>query len=194
MIKLVNILKEIGDASKTFNTSEVDQGQHVWFKINDSNFPIDNFWISINIGEKDDIINETPDNNVKPRFNVSKYKSNAAKVDFGIIENNQWTFPVINKGYLFGIMGTVVDSIKKVLDKNKSIKYLLFIPANKVKSNQNPKPNQRFNLNKNPPPQENTAISDNGAQRQNLYLTYVKKQLPSAKLSIENGWNVIELS
>jgi hypothetical protein len=193
MIKLVNILNEIGDASKAFDTQIVGGGKQIWYKINDENFPFDNFWISVSIGDKEDIIDNSPDSDVKPRFNLSKNQGNAAAIAFGIVENNQWYFPEINKGYLFGIMGTVVNSIKDVLDKVKSIEYLLFTPASKIKSATKTVPNKRFNLSKNLPPQENTQVSDNGAQREKLYLAYTRKQFPNSVETKENGWNVIQI-
>jgi len=193
MINLIGILKEIGEASRAFTTQRSEQGQSILFTINDENFPIDNFNILISIGEKDDIIKSQPNNVAKPRFQLSKYKGNAARVDFGIIENNQWLFPVINKGYLFGIMGTVVNSINQVINAEKSIKYLLFIPASKIKSTTNLTANKKFKIDKNTPPQAGTGISDNGSQRENLYLAYVKKQLPNAVLTKEDGWNIIQI-
>ena len=193
MIKLLDILKEIGEASKAFTTQRNEQGQSIVYTINDENFPIDNFTILITTGEKNDIINSQPNNVEKPRFALSKYKGNAARIDFGVIENDQWSFPVINKGYLFGIMGTVVNSIKQVIAANPGIEYLLFIPASKIKSTTNFTDNKRFKLEKNPPPQADTQVSDNGSQRENLYLAYVKKQLPNATLTKENGWNVIQI-
>ena len=193
MIKLLDILKEIGEASKAFTTQRTEEGQSILFTINDENFPIDNFTILITTGEKNDIINSQPNNVEKPRFALSKYKGNAARIDFGVIENDQWSFPVINKGYLFGIMGTVVNSIRQVIAANPGIEYLLFIPASKIKSTTNFTDNKRFKLEKNPPPQADTQVSDNGSQRENLYLAYVKKQLPNATLTKENGWNVIQI-
>ena len=193
MIKLLDILKEIGEASKAFTTQRNEQGQSIVYTINDEKFPIDNFIILITTGEKNDIINSQPNNVEKPRFALSKYKGNAARIDFGVIENDQWSFPVINKGYLFGIMGTVVNSIKQVIAANPGIEYLLFIPASKIKSTTNFTDNKRFKLEKNPPPQADTQVSDNGSQRENLYLAYVKKQLPNATLTKENGWNVIQI-
>ena len=193
MIKLLDILKEIGEASKAFTTQRNEQGQSIVYTINDEKFPIDNFIILITTGEKNDIINSQPNNVEKPRFALSKYKGNAARIDFGVIENDQWSFPVINRGYLFGIMGTVVNSIKQVIAANPGIEYLLFIPASKIKSTTNfPMKIQTFNK-KNPPPQADTQVSDNGSQRENLYLAYVKKQLPNATLTKENGWNVIQI-
>ena len=193
MIKLVDILNEIGEASKAFTTQRNGQGQSIVYTINDEKFPIDNFIILITTGEKNDIINSQPNNVEKPRFALSKYKGNAARIDFGVIENDQWSFPVINKGYLFGIMGTVVNSIRQVIAANPGIEYLLFIPASKIKSTTNFTDNKRFKLEKNPPPQADTQVSDNGSQRENLYLAYVKKQLPNATLTKENGWNVIQI-
>ena len=193
MIKLVDILNEIGEASKAFTTQRNEQGQSIVYTINDENFPIDNFTILITTGEKNDIINSQPNNVEKPRFALSKYKGNAARIDFGVIENDQWSFPVINRGYLFGIMGTVVNSIKQVIAANPGIEYLLFIPASKIKSTTNFTDNKRFKLEKNPPPQADTQVSDNGSQRENLYLANVKKQLPNATLTKENGWNVIQI-
>ena len=193
MIKLVDILNEIGEASKAFTTQRNEQGQSIVYTINDEKFPIDNFIILITTGEKNDIINSQPNNVEKPRFALSKYKGNAARIDFGVIENDQWSFPVINRGYLFGIMGTVVNSIKQVIAANPGIEYLLFIPASKIKSTTNFTDNKRFKLEKNPPPQADTQVSDNGSQRENLYLAYVKKQLPNATLTKENGWNVIQI-
>ena len=194
MIKLLDLLNEIGEASKTFNTTKTDDGKHIWFKIDDPNFPIDNFWIVVTLADKDNIISQTPDDDVnKSGFNLSKYRGNAAKVDFGIIENGAWSFPEINKGYLFGVMGTVVNSIKTVLNKHKGIEYLLFVPAAKIRSTNNLTPNKKFKPANNPPVDQDTQISDNGTQRQNLYLAYVRKQLPNAGLGVENGWNVITL-
>ena len=193
MIKLLDILKEIGEASKAFTTQRNEQGQSIVYTINDEKFPIDNFIILITTGEKNDIINSQPNNVEKPRFVQEKYKGNAARIDFGVIENDQWSFPVINRGYLFGIMGTVVNSIKQVIVANPGIEYLLFIPASKIKSTTNFTDNKRFKLEKNPPPQADTQVSDNGSQRENLYLAYVKKQLPNATLTKENGWNVIQI-
>ena len=57
MIKLVDILNEIGEASKAFTTQRNEQGQSIVYTINDENFPIDNFTILITTGEKHDIIN-----------------------------------------------------------------------------------------------------------------------------------------
>jgi len=193
MIKLIDILKEIGEASKAFTTQRTGQGQSIVYTINDEKFPIDNFIILITIGEKNDIINSQPNNVEKPRFVQEKYKGNAARIDFGVIENDQWSFPVINKGYLFGIMGTVVNSIRQVIAANPGIEYLLFIPASKIKSTTNFTDNKKFKPEKNPPPQADTQVSDNGSQRENLYLAYVKKQLPNATLTKENGWNVIQI-
>jgi hypothetical protein len=193
MIKLLDILNEIGEASRAFKTQRTGQDQSYQYTINDENFPIDNFNILISIGEKDDIIKSQPNNVEKPRFQVPKYKGNAARVDFGIIENNQWLFPVINKGYLFGIMGTVVTSINQVIKAEKSIEYLLFIPASKIKSTTNLTTNKKFKIDKNTPLQADTGISDNGSQRENLYLAYIKKQLPNAVLTKEDGWNVIQI-
>lgn len=193
MIKLLDLLKEIGEASKTFNTQKTDQGKYVWYKIDDDNFPIDNFYILMSIGEKEDIINSSPNNEIKPRFNLPKYKGNAVRVDFGVLENNEWSFPVINKGYIFNIMGAVVKSIKDTISKNPEIEYLLFIPASKIKSTNRPTLNKKFNSSNNLPPQEDTQVSDNGSQRENLYLAYMKKQLPNAVSTKEKGWNVIQI-
>ena len=193
MIKLLDILKEIGEASKAFKTQRTEQGNSQLFTINDENFPIDNFNILISLGEKDDIIKSQPNNTEKLRFAQEQYKGNAARIDFGVIENNQWTFPVINKGYLFGIMGTVVDSIKKVIAAQKGVEYLLFIPASKIKSTTNFTANKKFKIERNPPPQADIQVSDNGSQRENLYLAYVKKQLPNAVLTKEDGWNIIQI-
>jgi hypothetical protein len=194
MIKLIDLLKEIGEASKTFNTTKIDDGKTIFFKIDDPNFPINNFWIAVTLDDKDNIINQSPDDNAnKSGFNLSKYRGNAAKVDFGIIENGTWVFPEINKGYLFGIMGTVVNSIKTVLNKHKGIEYLLFVPASKIRSTNKLTPNKKFKSNNNTPVDQDTQISDNGAQRENLYLTYIKRQLPNAKTDKENGWNIINL-
>jgi hypothetical protein len=193
MIKLLDILKEIGEASKTFTTQMTERGQYIMYTIDDENFPISNFTILITMGEKDNIINSQPDNVEKPRFSLNKNKGNAARIDFGIVENNQWSFPVINKGYLFSIMGTIVNSIKSVLNKHKEIEYLLFIPAAKVKPANKVAPNKSFKPNNNLPVNQDTQMSDNGSQRENLYLAYVKKQLPNATLTKENGWNVIQL-
>ena len=193
MIKLLDILNEIGEASKAFTTQRTEEGQSILFTINDENFPIDNFNILISLGEKDDIIKSQPNNTEKPRFAQEQYKGNAARIDFGVIENNQWTFPVINKGYLFGIMGTVVYSINKVIAAQKGVEYLLFIPASKIKSTTNFTANKKFKIEKNPPPQADTQVSDNGSQRENLYLAYVKKQLPNAVLTKEDGWNIIQI-
>ena len=193
MIKFLDILNEIGEASKAFTTQRNGQGQSIVYTINDEKFPIDNFIILITIGEKNDIINSQPNNVEKPRFVQEKYKGNAARIDFGVIENDQWSFPVINKGYLFGIMGTVVNSIRQVIAANPGIEYLLFIPASKIKSTTNFTDNKKFKPEKNPPPQADTQVSDNGSQRENLYLAYVKKQLPNATLTKENGWNVIQI-
>jgi len=193
MIKLVDLLNEIGEASKAFNTNRSEDKQHIYFEINDPNFPFDNFWIAVTLGDKDNIINQTPSDNTKSRLDLSKYKGNAIKVDFGIISDNTWTFPEINKGYLFGIMGTVVNSIKSVLAKYKGIEYLLFTPAVKMKSTNKVTPNKNFKPTNNPPTNQDTQISDNGTQRENLYLAYIRKQLPSASLNKENGWNVITL-
>ena len=90
-------------------------------------------------------------------------------------------------------MGTVVNSIKQVIAANPGIEYLLFIPASKIKSTTNFTDNKKFKPEKNPPPQADTQVSDNGSQRENLYLAYVKKQLPNATLTKENGWNVIQI-
>ena len=193
MIKLLDILKEIGEASKAFTTQRNEQGQSIVYTINDENFPIDNFTILITTGEKNDIINSQPNNVEKPRFALSKYKGNAARIDFGVIENDQWSFPVINRGYLFGIMGTVVNSIKQVIAANPGIEYLLFIPASKIKSTTNFTANKKFKIERNPPPQADIQVSDNGSQRENLYLAYVKKQLPNAVLTKEDGWNIIQI-
>ena len=193
MIKLIDILNEIGETSKAFTTQRNGQGQSIVYTINDEKFPIDNFIILITTGEKNDIINSQPNNVEKPRFVQEKYKGNAARIDFGVIENDQWSFPVINKGYLFGIMGTVVNSIRQVIAANPGIEYLLFIPASKIKSTTNFTDNKKFKPEKNPPPQADTQVSDNGSQRENLYLAYVKKQLPNATLTKENGWNVIQI-
>lgn len=192
MIKLTDILLEIGEGSKYYNTEEIQQGKNVWFKIDDPDFPIDNFWIAIQLGDKDDIVSQSSDNVTKPRFDLNK-SVNAAAVGFGVVDGNRWTFPVLNKGYLFGIMGTVSKSIKSVLDNNKNIKYLLFVPAQKVKTTNRIKPNKNFKPEDNPPVQQDTEISDNGSQRENLYLAYIKKQNPGATQSKENNWNVITL-
>jgi hypothetical protein len=194
MIKLIDILNEIGEASRTFNTTKMDDGKTIWFKIEDDGFPIDNFWIGVTLADKDSIVDQTPDDDVnKSGFSLSKYRGNAVRVDFGIVENGAWSFPEINKGYLFGIMGTVVNSVKTVLNKHKGIEYLLFVPANKIKSTNKLKPNKSFKSANNPPVEQDTQVSDNGAQRENLYLAYIKRQLPGATQTKENGWNVINL-
>ena len=194
MIKLLDLLNEIGEASRIFNTTKIDDGKTIFFKIDDANFPIDNFWIAATLADKDSIVNQIPDDDAnKSGFSLSKYRGNAAKVDFGIFENGTWSFPEINKGYLFGVMGTVVNSIKTVLNKHKGIEYLLFVPAAKIKSTNKLNPNKKFKSANNPPVNQDTQISDNGAQRENLYLTYIRRQLPNAKISKENGWNVITL-
>jgi len=192
MIKLIDILLEIGEGSKYYNTEEIQQGKNIWFKINDPDFPIDNFWVAIQLGDKDDIVSQPTNNVTKPRFDLSK-SVNAAAVSFGVVEGNQWLFPVLNKGYLFRIMGTVSKSIKSVLDNNKNIKYLLFVPAQKIKTTNKIKPNKSFKPEDNPPVQQDTETSDNGSQRENLYLAYIKKQNSGATQSKENNWNVITL-
>lgn len=60
-----------------------------------------------------------------------------------------------NKGELYRIMATIVDILKDLLDKNKSLRYIEF---------------------------EADKEGKNKSQRANLYAAYVKKHLPNANI------------
>jgi hypothetical protein len=68
-------------------------------------------------------------------------------------------------------MGTVVKSIKYVLDSNKDINYIVYKPTHRKIND----------------------VSDNGTKRKTLYSAYIKKQLPNAKIQELKGFIIVSL-
>lgn len=94
-------------------------------------------------------------------YEVDANEPDYASVEFSVIKKGEDGdyhsdyYVSTNKGELYRIMSTVVDILKDLLNKNKSLKYIEFEADKEGKDN---------------------------SQRANLYSIYVKKQLPNAEI------------
>jgi hypothetical protein len=151
VIKLTDILKEIGDASSTvYGDLEPTWANHDW--LTNNGYYKYEFTTESGLEYAVHILKSV----------VAYEKRPVMTTEFIVafeVKGRGWETET-NKGELYKVMATVVNFAKKVVESDKSMKdktqkVIVFVPAKKDKE-------------------------DN--RRLNLYMAYVKKQIPNAKV------------
>ena len=92
----------------------------------------------------------------------------AIEVSFGIKENGAYSpTTVTNKGEVYRVMSTIVDIIKDYLNRNKMIKAIIYEPLKKE--------------------------GEKGFKRNDLYMAFIKKQIPTAKFEDSYGSVIVKI-
>jgi hypothetical protein len=170
-----NLINEIGEGSMFFNTDIEKDSDSYFFNIDDKNFEHVDFYIYvklINFRTFMKTIGKKPDNDKVNKDKNDNEILDTIEVSFGFFDEHVgWSFPTIGDKSIFKIMGTVVKSIKYVLDSNKDINYIVYKPTHRKIND----------------------VSDNGTKRKTLYSAYIKKQLPNAKIQELKGFIIASL-
>lgn len=136
--KKENIITEIGEGNISFNTKLEKDNDTYYFEIKDENFKFNDFYIYIKLHDSS-FVKFGERNNYGIKGNLSyaynmvmnENKINTMEVSFGFFDADGWSFPILNTGNLFKIMGSVLNSIKYVLSENKDIEYIIYKPVSK---------------------------------------------------------------
>lgn len=155
MIKLKNILKEIGEATtKPYPWKKASKKEDVVF-----------FTFMTDQGT---IYKVALDNYIYEDFHEGNKEYPAIEVSFGIKEKGKYsTTAVSNKGEIYRVMSTIVDIIKDYLKRNNTIKAIIYTPIKKE--------------------------DDTGYKRNNLYMAFIKKQIPGVKFEDSYGSVIVKI-
>jgi hypothetical protein len=108
------------------------------------------------------------DNYIYEDFYDNNKEYPAIEVSFGIKEKSQFsTTTVTNKGEMYRVMSTVVDIVKDYLNRNKNIKAIIYQPTKKEDNIDN--------------------------KRNNLYMAFIKKQIPGATFEDSYGSIIVKI-
>ncbi len=137
--KKEDIITEIGEGNLYFNT-ELDKDKDTYyFEIKDENFNFNDFFIYIKLHDSSfsNVVNKNQNSLINKfkygyKLATDKNKINTIEVSFGFFDDDGWSFPLLNTGDLFKIMGTVLKSIKYVISENKNIEYIIYKPVSKL--------------------------------------------------------------
>ena len=193
MIKLLNLLKEIGEGSRPFTVTRGRKGHIIRFNITDPEFKITNFWIELIPCTKDNVLVHPAQEEGKIKVVVDKEAIDALLVGFGVNVGGDWTFPVLNTGQVYRIMTTVLRCVQAVLREYPEIRYLIYTSVERVRAIPSNIPQPRSKAGTIYGFEEEETESDQGVKRGNLYKAYIFSQIPTAEISIENGWTVAKL-
>ena len=119
MIKLINLLKEVGEATSQIYPWKISstEGETIYYTFQ-TNSDLD-YKVSISYFEYDDYGTYIP----------------AIDVAFAVKTDKEFsTSALTNKGELYSIMATVVDIIKNYISKNSNIKIIIYTPEKKDKN------------------------------------------------------------
>ena len=163
MIKLRDILKEVGEGTAT---------PYKWKKVftkEDTVF----FAFKTDQGTSYKVALE---NYVYEDFHDDNKELPAIEVSFGIIpgaEPNMYgdytgdMFTVSNKGEMYRVMSTIVNIIKDYIKRNDNIKAIIYEPIKKE--------------------------GEKGFKRNDLYMAFIKKQIPTAKFEDSYGSVIVKI-
>ena len=162
MIKLKNILKEIGEGTAT---------PYKWKKVftkEDTVFFA--FKTDQGTSYKVALVNY-----VYEDFHENDKEYPAIEVSFGIIpsdihNNGDYAgdmFTVSNKGEMYRVMSTIVNIIKDYIKRNDNIKVIMYEPIKKE--------------------------GEKGFKRNDLYMAFIKKQIPTAKFEDNYGSVIVKI-
>ena len=160
MIKLKNILKEIGEGTAT---------PYKWKKVftkEDTVF----FAFKTDQGTSYKVALE---NYVYEDFHEDNKEYPAIEVSFGIVPKNMSinimfnASIVSNKGEMYRVMSTIVDIIKDYIKRNDNIKAIIYEPIKKE--------------------------GEKGFKRNDLYMAFIKKQIPTAKFEDNYGSVIVKI-
>ena len=164
MIKLKDILKEVGEATTT---------PYKWKKVftkEDTVF----FAFKTDQGTSYKVALE---NYVYEDFKENDKEYPAIEVSFGIISGAEPNtagakyagdmFTVSNKGEMYRVMSTIVNIIKDYIKRNDNIKAIIYEPIKKE--------------------------GEKGFKRNDLYMAFIKKQIPTAKFEDRYGSVIVEI-
>ena len=160
MIKLKNILKEVGEGTAT---------PYKWKKVftkEDTVF----FAFKTDQGTSYKVALE---NYVYEDFHENDKEYPAIEVSFGIIPKNMSinimfnASIVSNKGEMYRVMSTIVDIIKDYIKRNDNIKAIIYEPIKKE--------------------------GEKGFKRNDLYMAFIKKQIPTAKFEDSYGSVIVKI-
>jgi hypothetical protein len=155
MIKLRDILKEVGEATTT---------PYKWKKASTKEDVV-YFTFTTDQGS---IYKVALDNYVYEDFYDNNKEYPAIEVSFGIKENGAYSpSTVTNKGEMYRVMSTIVDIIKDYLNRNKMIKAIIYQPLKKE--------------------------GEKGFKRNDLYMAYIKKQIPGATFEDSYGSVIVKI-
>jgi hypothetical protein len=163
MIKLRDILNEVGEATTT---------PYKWKKVftkEDTVF----FAFKTDQGTSYKVALE---NYVYEDFKENDKEYPAIEVSFGIIPGAEpnmagdYTgdmFTVSNKGEMYRVMSTIVNIIKDYIKRNDNIKVIIYEPIKKE--------------------------GEKGFKRNDLYMAFIKKQIPTAKFEDSYGSVIVKI-
>lgn len=108
------------------------------------------------------------DNYIYEDFHEGNKEYPAIEVSFGIKEKGKYsTTTVTNKGEMYRVMSTIVDIIKDYLKRNNTIKAIIYAPIKKE--------------------------GDTGYKRNDLYMAFIKKQIPGATFEDSYGSVIVKI-
>ncbi len=155
MIKLRDILKEVGEATTT---------PYKWKKASTK----ENTVFFTFTTDQDTSYKVALENYIYEDFHDDNKELPAIDVSFGIKENGAYSPSLLtNKGEMYRVMSTIVDIIKDYLNRNKMIKVIMYEPLKKE--------------------------GEKGFKRNDLYMAFIKKQIPTAKFEDSYGSVIVKI-
>ena len=155
MIKLKDILKEVGEATTT---------PYKWKKASTKRRTV--FFTFTT--DQDTSYKVSLENYIYEDFHDDNKEYPAIEVTFGIKENGAYSpTTVTNKGEMYRFMSTIVDIIKDYIKRNDNIKVIIYEPIKKE--------------------------GEKGFKRNDLYMAFIKKQIPTAKFEDSYGSVIVKI-
>ena len=162
MIKLKDILKEVGEATTT---------PYKWKKASTKRRTV--FFTFTT--DQDTSYKVSLENYIYEDFHDDNKEYPAIEVSFGITPNDMPTNVsyvgnvsiVTNKGEMYRVMSTIVDIIKDYIKRNDNIKVIIYEPIKKE--------------------------GEKGFKRNDLYMAFIKKQIPTAKFEDSYGSVIVKI-
>ena len=155
MIKLKEILKEVGEATTT---------PYKWKKASTK----ENTVFFTFTTDQDTSYKVALENYIYEDFHDDNKEYPAIDVSFGIKEKGKYSpSTVTNKGEMYRVMSTIVNIIKDYLNRNKMIKVIMYEPLKKE--------------------------GEKGFKRNDLYMAFIKKQIPTAKFEDSYGSVIVKI-
>ena len=155
MIKLKDILKEVGEATSA---------PYKWKKASTKRRTV--FFTFTT--DQDTSYKVALENYIYEDFHDDNKELPAIEVTFGIKENGAYSpTTVTNKGEMYRVMSTIVDIIKDYIKRNDNIKAIIYEPIKKE--------------------------GEKGFKRNDLYMAFIKKQIPTAKFEDSYGSVIVKI-